>query len=76
MKYLVTIQGYVDADSATVAENIAAETATYLEEANENPAAEPTTIQTCVAEKAPFRPLGAHFWTGASVEADVEREGG
>lgn len=71
MKFLVTVQAYVDAESATHADNIAAETARYLEEANEMPTASPTVIQTAVAEKSRFRPLGPRFWAGASCEADI-----
>lgn len=73
-KYLVTIQAYVDTDFATTAENIALETVRYLEEANETPGAAPTTIQTCLVLKAPFRPEGPYFWAGASCEADIEAE--
>lgn len=73
-KFLVTVQAYVDTDCATTADNIAAETARYLEEANETPHAKDTTIQTAVAEKAPFRPLGERFWAGQSCEADIVAE--
>ncbi len=76
-KYLVTIQAWVHTDSASQAENIASETADYIGEANEDPGATYTEIQTCVAQKAPFRPLDptAPFWAGACVDDDIEAEG-
>lgn len=71
-RYLVTVQAYVEAPSAVDAENIAIEACDYLEEANEHPTAGPTTIQTCVVHKEPFRPIGDEFTTGNSCEGEID----
>jgi hypothetical protein len=72
-KFLITIQAWVDTEDAVEAENIAIGIANYTEEANENPDAAPNVIQTCIAQKAPFRPLiNPPIWSGESAEADVQ----
>lgn len=71
-RHLITIQAFVDAGSPTLAENIAVRVANYLEESNEDPDAEPTTIQTCIVQKAPFT-YGPIFAAGQSCEEEIER---
>lgn len=71
-RYLITIQAFVDSGSPTLAENIAVRVANYLEEANEDPDAALTEIQTCIVQKAPFT-YGLTFATGQSCEKEIER---
>ena len=67
-RYLTTIQYYAEARTATDAETLAITTTKQLE------ASERAEIQTCVVQKAPFRPLGEHFIAGVSCEADIQAE--
>jgi hypothetical protein len=72
-KYLITVQAWVYVSDAREAENIAVRVAAHAEEANEDPAAPPSYIQTCIAQKAPFAALiHVPFWTGESVDEDIE----
>jgi hypothetical protein len=71
-RFLITVQVWVWGESAVDAENMAIDVADHASEINEDPDAPGSVIQTCIAQKAPFQPLGEQMWTGVSVEEDME----